>query len=229
METLAAGQRWTYRVPDGFELSRIVVGAILRFEKADNIVCCSIFGAPSDHESTPDEITTIPFLPMTEPAFRASVLALDGLGEVAAGFAKRFLQWGEDPKGLAAFSVPFGGSLDRMIELQFGRRERAGDDREVGSTLLEIGNMLAGGLKTQVEPFPRTEREFEQILNDLRQLDKNDHEAKLVIGGFLNHPYGPDQQRCLECIYYLPHRLWCDLPEIALPVEPHWWCRLWRV
>ncbi len=49
-----------------------------------------------------------------------------------------------------------------------------------------------------------------------------------MIGGFTDHPYGEDQMRCLECMYYLVHRKWCDLPELAVPVEPDWWCRLWR-
>jgi hypothetical protein len=92
-----------------------------------------------------------------------------------------------------------------------------------------IAKLLADGLQTDVEPFPRTQKEFEEILLRLRQLDRDDLKGKLVIGGFLNHPYGPEKQRCLECIYYLPHRLWCDLPEVDLPVEPYWWCRLWRV
>jgi hypothetical protein len=50
-----------------------------------------------------------------------------------------------------------------------------------------------------------------------------------VVGGFTNHPYGPEQQRCMECMYYLVHHKWCDLPELAVPVEPEWWCRLWRI
>ena len=63
----------------------------------------------------------------------------------------------------------------------------------------------------------------------LRALRPDDLEAKLVIGGFTDQPYGPDQTRCLECMYYLVHRKWCDLPELSVPVEPDWWCRLWRI
>lgn len=92
-----------------------------------------------------------------------------------------------------------------------------------------IAAILASGLKTQVEPFPETEKEFGKILSELRQLDTDDLETKLVIGGFVDHPYGPDQQRCMECMYYQVHRRWCDLPELAVPVEPEWWCRLWRI
>ena len=92
-----------------------------------------------------------------------------------------------------------------------------------------IAAMLAGGLKTKTEPFPETAKEFSGILDELRHLDPNDLEGKLVVGGFVDHPYGPDNLRCLECMYYLVHRRWCDLPELAVPVEPEWWCRLWRI
>jgi hypothetical protein len=95
--------------------------------------------------------------------------------------------------------------------------------------LQEIKTILASGLKTQTEPFPETDRAFAGILEELRALPANDLKGRLVIGGFVDHPYGPDQQRCLECMYYLVHRKWCDLPELAVPVEPQWWCRLWRI
>lgn len=95
--------------------------------------------------------------------------------------------------------------------------------------LKRIGELLENGLKTETEPFPETEKEFAEILKQLRALDPEDLESKLVIGGFVDHPYGPEEQRCLECMYYLVHRKWCDLPELSVPVEPHWWCRLWRI
>jgi hypothetical protein len=101
--------------------------------------------------------------------------------------------------------------------------------REQKDVLETIARKLADGLVTQVEPFPETDREFADILQQLRQLAPDDLEGKLVIGGFLDHPYGPDRQRCMECMYYLVHRQWCDLPELAVPVEPEWWCRLWRI
>ncbi len=40
-----------------------------------------------------------------------------------------------------------------------------GDRRICSSTIAE---MLADGLKTQVEPFPETEKEFDEILVELR-------------------------------------------------------------
>ncbi len=93
----------------------------------------------------------------------------------------------------------------------------------------KIGEILAGGLETKTEPFPEDNRQFELLLNELRDIDSDDLEQKLVVGGFVDHPYGEDDQRCLECMYYLVHRKWCDLPELAVPVEPEWWCRLWRI
>lgn len=93
----------------------------------------------------------------------------------------------------------------------------------------QIGKMMADGLQTQTEPFPETDREFGQLLAELRELPPADLEAKLVLTGFVDKPYGPDRMRCQECMYYLVHRKWCDLPELAVPVEPDWWCRLWRI
>jgi hypothetical protein len=92
-----------------------------------------------------------------------------------------------------------------------------------------IADMLAADLATEVEPFPATEKEFAEILVRLRALDPSALRGKLVIGGFLDHPYGPDRLRCMECIYFLVNRRWCDLPELLVPVEPDWYCRLWRM
>ncbi|GJL51721.1 hypothetical protein [Candidatus Nitrospira salsa] len=93
----------------------------------------------------------------------------------------------------------------------------------------QIEGLLSNGLKTMLEPFPETHVEFAKLLDELRNLSPDDLEGKLVIGGFADQPYGPDQMRCLECMYYLVHRKWCDLPELAVPVEPDWYCRLWRI
>jgi hypothetical protein len=95
--------------------------------------------------------------------------------------------------------------------------------------LLRMADLMRSGLKTQTEPFPETEREFAAILDQLRQLKPDDIKEKMVIAGFVDHPYGPDKQRCMECMYFLVHRQWCDLPELSAPVEAEWWCRLWRI
>lgn len=93
----------------------------------------------------------------------------------------------------------------------------------------QIGAMMGAGLKTLTEPFPETDKEFGELLADVRELAPEDLQGKLVLTGFVDKPYGPDQMRCQECMYYLVHRKWCDLPELAVPVEPDWWCRLWRI
>ena len=97
------------------------------------------------------------------------------------------------------------------------------------AVLDSIESLLRGGLTTETEPFPETQNEFAQILDRLRALPPDDLTGKLVIGGFTDYPYGPEHQRCMECMYYLVHRRWCDLPELSVPVEPDWWCRLWRI
>lgn len=92
-----------------------------------------------------------------------------------------------------------------------------------------IEDMFADGLVTEVEPFPETDREFSKLLDELRPLSANDLREKLVISGWLLEPYGPDRMRCQECMYFLVHKRWCDLPELNLPAKPDWWCRLWRI
>jgi hypothetical protein len=92
-----------------------------------------------------------------------------------------------------------------------------------------IEDMFAEGLVTEVEPFPETDREFAKLLDVLRPLDANALREKLVISGWLLEPYGPDRMRCQECMYYLVHKRWCDLPELNLPAKADWWCRLWRI
>jgi hypothetical protein len=92
-----------------------------------------------------------------------------------------------------------------------------------------IADLLELGLVTQVEPFPPTEKEFAEITAELRALRPDDLEGKLIVGGFIDHPYGPENWRCADCIYYLANRKWCDLPELAVPVEADWYCRLWRM
>lgn len=92
-----------------------------------------------------------------------------------------------------------------------------------------IEDLLNEGLVTKVEPFPETDREFAAILDELRALSPDDLREKLVISGWLLKPHGEDEMRCQECMYYLVHKRWCDLPELNLPAEPEWYCRLWRI
>lgn len=103
------------------------------------------------------------------------------------------------------------------------------NNEQQNALLQKMTRMMEGGLETKVEPFPETDKEFAAILGELRELEPDDLEGKMVISGFADHPYGPDQMRCMECMYFLVHRQWCDLPELAVPVEPDWYCRLWRI
>ncbi len=92
-----------------------------------------------------------------------------------------------------------------------------------------IEDMFAEGLKTEVEPFPETDREFGALLDELRPLGADQLREKLALSGWLLSPFGEDQMRCQECMYFLVHKRWCDLPELDLPAKPEWWCRLWRI
>lgn len=94
-----------------------------------------------------------------------------------------------------------------------------------------IADVLAGGLETRIDPFPDTDIQFKEIVDELQHLDAGDLTGRLVVGGFADHPIGEgeDRMRCQECIYYLPNRRWCDLPELPLPVEADWFCRLWKI
>ncbi len=100
---------------------------------------------------------------------------------------------------------------------------------ETDDVLNKISMLLASGLETKTEPFPETEKEFGEILKELRALDPYDLKSKLVLGGFLPHPSGAAPSRCLACLSYPVPRQWCALPVLAVPVEAEWWCRLWRI
>lgn len=98
------------------------------------------------------------------------------------------------------------------------------------ATLLRmIEDQMKEGLKTELEPFPETDREFAALLDRLRPLGPDQLREKLVISGWYLKPYGEEEMRCQECMYFLVHKRWCDLPELSLPAEPDWWCRLWRI
>jgi len=91
--------------------------------------------------------------------------------------------------------------------------------------------LLQFGIDPITEPFPKTQHEFLAIVEELRGLHENDLIGRLRIGGFTNYSVGEGEsiQRCRECIYYHPNRKWCDLPELPIPVDAHWWCRLWKL
>lgn len=90
---------------------------------------------------------------------------------------------------------------------------------------------LSNGLVTEVEPRAYTHEEIQDIVGRLHDAAETDYDDKLVISGFTLTPYGQgdDEQACETCMYYKVHRRFCELPELMLPVEPEWSCRLWRI
>jgi hypothetical protein len=94
----------------------------------------------------------------------------------------------------------------------------------------QIRSLLAGGLQTEFFPRADTSEQVQAILTRLHQAG-NDLKSKLVIGGFTLSAIEHEgvEQACETCMYYLVHRRYCELPELAMPVEPEWSCRLWRI
>ena len=93
-----------------------------------------------------------------------------------------------------------------------------------------IETTLAKGLKTESMPRADSDEAIMEITARL-QAAEGHLEDKLVISGFTLNPvrHGGFDQPCETCIYYLVHLKWCDLPELDLPVEADWSCRLWRI
>ena len=94
---------------------------------------------------------------------------------------------------------------------------------------IEVTEILADGLETRIAPIPEDNYQFAVIVDELEKLDPDDTVGKLVVSGYIDHPHPGNKQRCLECIYYKPRQRWCVLPELDLPAEAEWWCRLWRM
>ena len=117
-QTFQAGQVWSYAAPQGFEDSRVLIGAILSFEDGERVVCCAVEGAPQKLGNGQFGRMTIPFLPMAEEAFARTVTGLEGQGFAPPEFVEAYGVWKTDPKGFSCFSVPFEGYLDRLIALQ---------------------------------------------------------------------------------------------------------------
>lgn len=95
----------------------------------------------------------------------------------------------------------------------------------------KIAERLATGLQTEVWPRAGTGEEVNAIVTRLRVEAGDDLDRKLVIAGFTDHTVVAEDmpQPCETCMYYKVHARFCDLPELMLPVEPEWSCRLWRI
>lgn len=95
----------------------------------------------------------------------------------------------------------------------------------------QIAELLAGGLETEVFPRAETSDMVNEFTSRLRAEAGDNLEKKLKIGGFTDYMIEVDdiEQPCETCMYYLVHRKYCELPELDLPVEAEWSCRLWRI
>lgn len=104
-------------------------------------------------------------------------------------------------------------------------------DEDVEKLRDKVTEKLASGLETKAFPRAYDSEEFEKITAQLRTLGDDDWVEKLVIAGFTDHTIETDdiEQPCETCMYYLTRKKICDIPEIMLPAEPHWSCRLWRI
>ncbi|WP_372758691.1 hypothetical protein [Litorivivens sp.] len=100
----------------------------------------------------------------------------------------------------------------------------------------QIGIILREGITTDTT-LPADDKAWQAIVDKLKHAGKNNLLALLEIGGFSDHSRGDAGSmedgemilRCKECIYFLPKRKWCDLPALPLPVEPEWYCKLWKL
>lgn len=118
MTTFEAGQRWSYAAPADNAGSRIIIGAILEFAGGRRIAGCTVTGALQKASDGTVDHVTIPFLPMTLEALAETVLTLDGTGQLPDNFAAELDAWQHDARGATYFTVPFEGSLERMIARQ---------------------------------------------------------------------------------------------------------------
>jgi hypothetical protein len=94
-----------------------------------------------------------------------------------------------------------------------------------------IGARLRDGLEAEVVPRCDAQEDVLAVVQRLKTLAPDDVDGRLIIGGFTDHAVVHEEieQACETCMYYLVHRRYCELPELDLPVEPHWSCRLWRI
>lgn len=95
----------------------------------------------------------------------------------------------------------------------------------------QLKEALASGLKVNLESRAYDHDQIQKIVSQLQQLRPDDYDHKMAISGFTLTPYGDgdDGQACETCMYFKVHRKFCELPELMMPVEPEWSCRLWRI
>jgi hypothetical protein len=111
-----------------------------------------------------------------------------------------------------------------------GKEGEAMNANKDDATREEIRSLLAGGLGTEAYPRADTHEQVQELVKRLQE-EGTDLPAKLVIAGFLLSPvhHNELEQSCRSCMYYLIRRRHCTLPELDVPVEADWSCRLWRI
>ncbi len=97
-----------------------------------------------------------------------------------------------------------------------------------------IRRTLADGLQTAWRDRAYESADVRRTVDALQAIAPGQLEDKLRVAGFTLNAYVADEapeieQACRTCMYYEPHRRYCDLPELKLGVEPEWSCVLWRV
>ncbi len=106
-----------------------------------------------------------------------------------------------------------------------------GQQEEDSTVRKDLEDRLSNGLRTEIEPRAYSHEEILGLVARLQDLHETGYENKLIVAGFTLKPYGDEEdvQACETCMYYKVHRKFCELPELMLPVEPEWSCRLWRI
>ncbi len=105
------------------------------------------------------------------------------------------------------------------------------DKEEDDQLRTQLKNMLEAGLEVELEPRAYDHDEIQRVVARLQKLAPDDYKSKMSISGFTLTPWGEgeDEQACETCMYYKIHRKFCEIPELMLPVEPEWSCRIWRI
>jgi hypothetical protein len=108
------------------------------------------------------------------------------------------------------------------------------DDAALARHREDIGAALKHGLATDWKARAYEDADVRRVVAALQALPADALERKLRTAGFTLEPYvhpeAPEiEQSCSTCMYYEPHRRYCNLPELKLGVEPEWSCILWRI
>lgn len=113
----AAGQSFRTRARSGVE-PIVTVGAVLRFAEGRTIVACAVSDAEAGRGDGAGAPVVIPFLAFTAEALAASIEGPAPVSPLPDAFGAAFEAWQSDPRGFSYFTVPFDGSLDRLIAAQ---------------------------------------------------------------------------------------------------------------